>query len=110
MAGELTPAAHCTVHITVGNDQNTELDISADSLAPPSSLTPPRNVYVVWLQPPGKNPQNHGQLAVDKNEKAELKTETPFKRFKVFITAEDQAQLSLPEGPTVLSADVTAKK
>ena len=106
MAGELNPAARCTIHLHMGDNGNTELDMKAESLAAPSALTPPKNAYVVWIQPPDGPPQNHGQITIGKDQKAELKTATPYKRFKVFITAEDQAQLQAPEGPTILSADV----
>jgi len=64
----------------------------------------------VWIQSPDEAPQNKGQIIIDKNQKAEMKTATPFKRFRVFITAEDQAQMQTPEGPTVLSADVAEGK
>jgi len=110
MAGETNPAARCTIHLHVGDNGNTELDMKAESLAAPSALTPPKNAYVVWIQPPDGPPQNHGQITIDKSEKAELKTATPYKRFKVFVTAEDQAQIQTPEGPKVLSADVTENK
>lgn len=110
MAGESNPAARCTIHLHTGDNGNTELDMKANSLAAPSALTPPKNAYIVWIQPPDEAPQNHGQITIDKNQRAELKTETPYKRFKVFITAEDEGQMQAPEGPTVLSADVAEGK
>jgi hypothetical protein len=110
MAGESNPAARGTIHLHVGDNGNTELDMKAESLAAPSALTPSKNAYVVWIEPAGEAPQNHGQISPDKNQKAELKTATPYKRFKVFITAEDQAQIQMPEGPKILSADVAEGK
>jgi hypothetical protein len=110
MAGQSNPAARGTIHLHVGDNGNTELDLKADSLASPSALTPSKNAYVVWIQSPDEAPQNHGQITIDKNQKAELKTVTPYKRFRVFITAEDQPQMQAPEGPTVLSADVAEGK
>ena len=110
MAGPSNPAARCTVHLHVGDNGNTEMDMKAESLAAPSALTPPKNAYVVWIQPPDSDPQNMGQITPDKNQKAELKTVTPSKRFKIFVTAEDQAQVKSPEGQTVLSGDVTEGK
>lgn len=106
MAGTPTPAARATITITTGNNGNEDLDIKAHALAVPSSLTPPENVYVVWIEPPGHEPQNHGELRVDQHLQGELQTETPYKRFSVFITAEQNAQEREPEGPKVLSADV----
>jgi hypothetical protein len=109
-AGELNPAARATIHLHVGDNNNTELDIKAESLAAPSALTPPKTAYVVWIDPPDAAPQNHGQITVSKDQKAELKTATPYKRFKIYITAENQARIQSPEGPTILSADVTEGK
>lgn len=110
VAGPTNPAARGTIHVHVGDNGNTEMDIKAESLAAPSALTPPKNAYVVWIQPPDAEPHNLGQISPDSNQKAELKTETPNKRFKIFITAENQAQVRNPEGPTVLSGEVTENK
>lgn len=106
LAGHETPGARGTVSVKSGPNKNTELDLKVESLAQPSSLTPPENTYVVWVQPPGENPKNQGQLRVDKNENAEIHTEVPYKRFKIFITAEQNPQTQTPVGPQVLSADV----
>lgn len=106
MSGNGTPGARGTLSVKVGANQNTALDLKVYALAQPSSLTPPENVYVVWVQPPGENPKNEGQLRVDKKENGELQTEVPYKRFKVFITAEQVAQTPTPTGTQVLSADV----
>lgn len=107
MAGTVTPGAQGTVRFRTGSNDNTELDIKTSALAPPSSLTPPKNIYVVWLQPPGEDAKDLGALKVGSDEQGELKTVTPNKRFKVFITAEQNGNLKEPEGPIVLSADVT---
>jgi hypothetical protein len=106
MAGTTTPGANATITIKTSNNRNTALDIKAQNLAAPSSLTPAENVYVVWIQPPGQNAQNAGQLRVNQNEQGELHTETAYKRFKVFITAEQNAQVQEPIGPSILSADI----
>ncbi len=106
MAGNATPAAQGTVQVKTGDNGNTTLDVKAKALAPPSSLSPAENVYVLWIQPPDHAPLNHGQIRVDGDQNAELHTRTPYKRFRVFITAEQNAQTQMPEGPRVLSAEV----
>lgn len=107
MSGTLTPAAQGTITIRKGKNDNTAVNINTQNLAKPSSLTPAENVYVVWIQPPGQDAQNHGMLRVNKNLAGDLETETPYKRFKIFITAEQNAQIQMPQGPTVLSAEVS---
>lgn len=107
MAGSTTPGARGTVRFRNGDNGNTELNIKAHALAPPSSLTSSENHYVVWIQAPDKPAHDLGALDVNAHEDGELNTETPDKRFKIFITAEQNANESEPEGPTVMSAVVT---
>jgi hypothetical protein len=107
MAGSATPGARGAVKFRVGPNGNTDLDIEAHALAAPSSLEPPANHYVVWIEPPGKPAHDLGALSVGQHENGALKTVTPFKRFRIFISAEQNSQESMPSGPTVLSATVT---
>ena len=100
------PAANGTVSVKTGPNQNTKIDLHVKNLAKPSALTPSRQVYVVWIEPPGQKPKNEGQLRVGKNLSGELHTVTPFKRFQVFITAENNPQATAPQGPRVLSAHI----
>ena len=108
MAGAENPAARGQVTAKPGDNGNRDLDIKVHSMAQPNSLTPPANVYLVWLQEPGRDPRNLGQIQIDDKQKGELQVITPFARFKLFITAEQNAQEHTPLGPTVLSADIPA--
>ena len=105
-SGQEDPAAHGVIHITSTGNGNKQLDIQAHALAKPTALTPPAQVYVVWIQRSGEAPTNEGALKVDGNLNGEFKTVTPYKDFRVFITAEKYAQLQAPRGPTVLHAHV----
>lgn len=107
MAGTAVPGAQGTVQAKNGSNNNTTLDVKVRALADPSSLTPAENVYVVWIQPPGQAPQNMGQITVNQKEDGELHTETANQRFRIFITAEQNAQAQMPQGPKILSADVS---
>jgi len=100
------PAAHGVVHAKNTDNGNTQLDIEVRALAQPSALTPAQGTYVVWIQAPGHDPVNEGALKVDSDLKGELTTTTPYKVFKVSITAEKYAQVQQPAGQTVLSAQV----
>ena len=106
-AGKQTPAAHGTVNVKTGDNGNTRLEINVKDLADPGALTPPQNVYIVWVQPSGKAPHNEGALVVDKNLDGQLKTTTPFANFSIFITAEKNTETQQPQGPHVLSAYVS---
>jgi hypothetical protein len=107
VAGHETPAAHGTIMVKDTDNNNAKLDIKVQSLAEPTALTPPKNAYVVWIQPQGEQPQNQGELKVNDKQEGELHTVTPYQRFKVFITAEQNAQAKTPSGPQVLTADVS---
>ena len=107
MAGSQTPAARGDVQIKTGDNGNTEVDVQAHALASPSSLTPAENAYVLWIQPPDQPAQNEGQLSVGQHEDGELRVKSPFKRFSIFITAEQNATVQTPQGPKVLSAQVS---
>ena len=109
MAGRETPAAQGVVIVDQGANGNRTLDVKVSSLAQPDSLRPPANVYLVWIQEPGHQPQNLGQIQLNGKEQGELHVKTPFSRFKLFITAEQNAQEHMPEGMQVLSADVPAR-
>ena len=102
------PAAHGLIHAKTTDNGNTQVDIKVRALAQPSALTPAQGTYVVWIQPPGHDPVNEGALKVDGDLKGEMTTTTPYKDFKVFVTAEKYAQVQQPAGPTVLSAQVAA--
>ncbi len=108
MAGTDAPAAHGTVILKQGDNGNRQIEVKASSLARPDLLKPPENAYVVWLQEPGHEPQNVGQLKVDDKGNGDLQTVTAFRRFKLFITAEENAQAHEPDGMQVLSADIAA--
>lgn len=101
------PAANGVIHYKTTDNGNVQVKIEAKSLAQPSALSPPENTYVVWFQPPGKGPIDQGALKVDGNLNGSFKTVTPYKTFKVLITAEKFAQPEQPNGLTVLSAQVS---
>lgn len=104
--GKEDPAAHGTVAVKTGHNGNTRVDITTDALAQPSALTPPANTYVVWFQPNGQDARDMGALRVNNKLHGTLDTTSPYRAFKVFITAENEPNPTKPHGPRVLSADV----
>jgi hypothetical protein len=102
----VVPAAEGTVSIKQDNNKNYEIDLRVMRLAEPNRLTPPRNVYVVWMETSQSGIQNIGQLKTStkgfsKNLTSSLKTVTPHKPTSFFITAEDDATGNYP-GMTVV--------
>lgn len=103
-----TPAAMGTVTVKNGKNQNTDVTVKVEHLAEPAALAHPADVYVVWFQPDGQSAKNEGQIMVQAKRSGELKTQTSYKRFQAFITAEKNPRVEQPSGPKVLSATVVA--
>jgi hypothetical protein len=102
----VVPAAEGTVTYKQDNNKNYIIDLSVDRLADPSRLTPPKAVYVVWMETSQSGVQNIGQLVtatkgLSGRLTSSLKTVTPHKPTGFFITAEDNATGNYP-GMTVV--------
>lgn len=100
------PAAIGSADLSPDDNGNTVVDLKVQHLAKPEDLKPSRAVYVVWIQPPGADPIKQGQLKVNDNLEGELRTPTTYKRFKIFITAEDSASVIRPSGQEVFHRDI----
>jgi hypothetical protein len=57
---------------------------------------------VVWIQRPGRDPENLGALKVNENQEGTIKATTPYKQFDVFVTAEDNDRVQAPSSMEVL--------
>jgi hypothetical protein len=101
-ASSTVPAARGQVEIDKDKNGNTRLNMNVEHLADPQNLTPAAALYVVWLQEKAGEPQNQGQLKVDKNLKARFETVTPSKSFDLFVTGERDNGAKAPSGPEVL--------
>jgi len=97
-----TPAAMGTAKLTEDKNGNTVVNLKVEHLAQPSSLSPPRATYVVWIQAPGGSAVNQGQLQVDSDLKGEFRSPTSYKTFDLFVTAEDSASVTYPGDTKVL--------
>jgi hypothetical protein len=103
----IDPAATAVVHADTDRNGNVQLVLDAKHLAPPDRLTPAHSVYVVWIQAPGKSPEELGVLRVNTDDMAaSFKGETPYKSFDIFVTAEDNPKPEAPSGTEVLRGTV----
>lgn len=100
------PGAEGMISVSQGKNGNTRIDVKVNHLAKASGLKNPASVYVLWIQPEGQTAKNEGEIMIDSNRSGELKAETPYKRFAVFITPEDKPTVTSPTGGHVLSAMV----
>ena len=102
----VVPAAEGSVKVKKDKNNNYAIELNVMRLAEPQRLTPPENVYVVWMETNGKGTKNIGQIGTSSSFlsstlKSSLKTTTTFSPTGFFITAEDKADRKYP-GPMVV--------
>ncbi len=94
----VTPAAEITAKIKQDKNKNYVIEVIARNMASADRLTPPKNNYIVWIVTENNGTKNIGQLLSENAKKSQLKTVTPYYVTEIFITAEDQADISFPYG------------
>ena len=102
------PAAQGKVTIKKDSNKNYAIKIKISNLAEVQRLQPAKNVYVVWIDTDENLIKNIGQIKSDtgfisSKLKASFETVTSFKPKKVFITAEDNPDVSYPGYQMVLT-------
>lgn len=107
----VVPAAEGQVIMKRDSNKNYSVEVNVTNLAQPNQLTPPRSVYVVWLQTTEYETRNIGQLIsssglFSSGLKGSLKSVSATKPTRVFITAEDNANLLVPGPQVVISTPI----
>jgi hypothetical protein len=105
----LAPAAEGKIITDNDRNGNTGVEIHVKHMATPQSLTPPKQNYLVWVQPRGKDPELLGALRVNSDLEGSLKATTTYKDFDVFITAEDNMKPDAPSSAVILKGTVERK-
>lgn len=100
------PGAAANLSVGKQKNGNLQIELKADHLAKPGRLTPPASSYIVWLQQEGAQPQSQGELKIGNDLKGELKASTHLNNFKLFVTAESDAQATAPSEQVVLRTTV----
>jgi hypothetical protein len=104
----VVPAAEGKVTVKKDDNKNYSVEVNVTNLADPKRLTPPREVYVVWLQTEDNNTRNIGQMKsgsgfFSSTLKGTLKTVSAFKPTRVYITAEDSPNVTFAGSQVVLN-------
>ncbi|HOX81497.1 MAG TPA: hypothetical protein PLJ60_05790 [Chryseolinea sp.] len=104
----VVPAAEGTVKVSKDKNKNSVIKVSIKNLAEPDRLQPARKVYIVWMLTDNDMTKNIGQIKTSRtffNKRLEGSFETisSFKPVKIFITAEDDADIQYPQEEVVLS-------
>jgi hypothetical protein len=108
-AASIVPAAKGSVEIGHDRNGNTEIKLTVEHLANPTSLSPSQANYVVWLQDKTSGPENRGELRVNGKLEGIFQTVTPRNRknFDLFVTGENDGTAKSPSGPEVLRTTVS---
>ncbi|MET4083845.1 hypothetical protein ABIB40_003818 [Pedobacter sp. UYP30] len=106
----VVPAAEGYTKITKDDNGNKLITIEIKRLTQPTRLQPSRNLYVVWMDTKDNGLRNIGELRTgsgffSSTLKSNFSTITPFTPKRIFITAENNADIVRPTGDTVLSTD-----
>jgi len=109
IADPSVPAATGKVNFEHDKNGNIKFHIDTKHLARPNSLTPSKSVYVVWIQPRGKDVINAGVLTGNDHLEGSFRGTTPHQTFDLFITAEDSANVDHPSGTPLLKTTVQAQ-
>jgi len=97
----VVPAAEITATKKVDKNSNYVITLKAKNLANPERLSPPRNTYNVWFVSSSNETRNVGQLDSRNAKSASLEVVSPFDVTVVFITAENEGDLTYPMGPEI---------
>lgn len=95
---DIVPAAEIKVKQKTNNNDNNEITIKAKYLASPERVSSNATAFVVWMVTEENGIKNLGALYNENGEDSELETVTSFKGSEIFITAEEEAGVSMPQG------------
>lgn len=106
----VVPAAQGKVIVKKDSNKNNSIKIEITNLAEVTRLQPSKNVYVVWMETENSVVKNIGQIKSDtgfmsSKLKASFETVTPFDPVKIFITAEENADVRYPAMQLVLTTN-----
>jgi hypothetical protein len=107
-ANSMVPGAKGTVKVKKDRNDNYHINLEVINLARPKELAIPKDAYLVWMQTKEKDVTKLGQLKVSsslfsKTVKGSLSGTAPKRPSRVFITAEDKANVDEPSNYVVLN-------
>ncbi len=104
---QVVPAATGNISVKKSKNTNYLVDVKTTNLAKPQNLTPPKDVYVVWMRTVDNNVRNIGMIKTSSGMfssalKGELKATATSKPTSFFITAENDGNIQYPGNVVVL--------
>lgn len=96
LSSSVVPAAKGTVQVSKDHNKNYQIKVKIQDLAGSDRLTPPKNFYVLWLVTADNSTKNIGRINTSKSLSASFETVTVYQPTKIFITAENEADVPDP--------------
>jgi len=110
LSSSTVPAARGDVKVKKDGNSNYLIKINISNLAEVKRLQPAKQAYVVWMVGEDEVTKNIGQInssssMISSKLKASFQTVSSNKPHRIFITAEDNAIVTVPGYMVVLSTD-----
>lgn len=99
------PATQAELKTSQDNNDNPVVDLKVKHLAPPQNLQPARSVYVAWVETPDGKIFNAGRLKLNDDLEGQIRVMTPYPRFRLVISAEDDPLATRPGSQRVIETE-----
>lgn len=97
----VAPAAKPNIEIEQDKNGNARIEVEVEHLAPPERLESEDSIYVLWAVGTKGQNMNLGRLTVDRDRRGALVTKTPLRKFRLILTAEQNATVQRPSANVV---------
>ena len=110
LTSTVVPAAEGSILLKKDKNKNYVITVKMVNLAEVERLQSiPKKVYVLWMENEEGQTKNLGQInstheMISHKLKATLQTVSPFKPTKIYVTAEDEANVNIPSSFVVLQS------
>ncbi|GAB2976543.1 hypothetical protein GCM10027049_09270 [Mucilaginibacter puniceus] len=106
----VVPAAQGSAKISKDANNNYAITVKVNNLAEPDRLQPKRELYVVWMVTENNGTKNIGQLKSSSGFfssalEGELQTVSAFNPQRIFITAENDANIQYPGSMVIMTTE-----
>jgi hypothetical protein len=108
LSSAVVPAANGVVKVKKDSNKNYQIKVLINNLAEPKRLTPPKEMYIVWMVADDNQPQNIGKIEagstfMSSKLKASFQSVSSTKPTKIFITAENDPTIQYSYSETILT-------
>ncbi len=110
LSSTVVPAARGEVKVKKDGNNNYQIKVDIKNLSEVKRLQPPKDAYVVWMVDENEVIKNIGQInsgstMISSKLKASFHTVSAAKPHRIFVTAEDNATVTVPGSIVVLTTD-----